>query len=107
MGKLIGMGLLDKDANATTCSNCGMKKVDHNNKNCCKDEHKLIKIEKDQKTTEAAYQMMQLYSGAVPSAFSGLPVILTSSLTKANPLSNAPPRTNEAAVYLRNCVFRI
>lgn len=105
MGKLISIGLLPgKD---DQCNKCGMGKTDAKSKGCCKDEHKQIKIEKDQKTTETAVQTMQAIAVEMPAAAIEIPLNYFSSLTEKSPYGNAPPRSASVAVYIRNCVFLI
>ena len=45
MGKLVDMKLWHSGRDK--CGNCGMKKSKACAKKCCKDEHKLVKLEKD------------------------------------------------------------
>ena len=105
MGKLVSMGLLpSKD---DQCGQCGMKKTDGKSNACCKDEHKQIKIDKDQKTTKTAVQTMQAIAVEMPAAVVEIPFNNFSSLAEKNPYGNAPPRTAAVAVYIRNCVFLI
>jgi hypothetical protein len=92
MGKLVDWTALSKDTDK--CGKCGMLKSNAKDKGCCKDEHKQINLEKDQKTAENNIQLVQLVSVAI-------------SISEANPTSNAPPRSSSVAVYIRNCVFRI
>lgn len=105
MGKLVSMGLLaGKD---DLCGKCGMKKTVGKSTGCCKDEHKQIKIDKDQKTTKTAVQTMQAIAVEMPVAIVEIPFNNFSSLTESNPYGNAPPRSAAVAVYIRNCVFLI
>ena len=53
MDKLINWSLLKRDGDK--CDKCGMKK----DGGCCKDEHKFVKNNVDQNTTESAIQFMQ------------------------------------------------
>ena len=105
MGKLVSMGLLPgKD---DQCDKCGMKKSEGKYNGCCKDEHKQIKIDKDQKTTETLVHTMQAIAVEMPAAFVEIPFNNFSSLTEKNPYGNAPPRSASVALYVRNCVFLI
>jgi len=105
MGKLAGWGFGDKKS--TTCGGCGMEKMDKNNNGCCKDDHKFLKNDADQKTTEAGVQMIQLMALALPASSLELSSLDFLSVTEENPISNSPPRTSRVAVYIRNCVFLI
>jgi hypothetical protein len=105
MGKLVDWTALSKDTDK--CGKCGMLKSNAKDKGCCKDEHKQINLEKDQKTAENNIQLVQLVSVAIPVSFIEIPCNDFTSISEANPTSNAPPRSSSVAVYIRNCVFRI
>ncbi len=104
MGELVNWSL--GHSNPNKCDNCGMEKTDSKDNGCCKDEHKQLKIEKDQKVT-VSFQMMQLLTGTLPISFIEIPAHGLSSVTEENPISHAPPRKSDIAVYIRNCTFRI
>ena len=87
------------------CSVCGMPTSD--TKDCCKDEHKFLKNTTDQKPSESAIQLMQVWAFAVPDAFFEMPVNDFFSVTEKKPVSHAPPRSSGIAIYKRNCVFLI
>lgn len=93
--------------NDKTCGNCGMEKASSKKSGCCKDEHKLVKLNKDQKTSDASFQFLKLVSQAVPVSYFETSSVQFFSITEANPTSNAPPQNNGLAIYKRNCVFRI
>ncbi len=105
MGQVSDWGIGQNDSK--TCGTCGMEKTDSADKGCCKDEHKFVKDDSAQKITENNMQMLQLLSIALPSSYIVLPVVDFPSVTEENPLSNAPPRTDGVAVYIRNCIFLI
>ena len=105
MGKLVSIGLLPSKNDK--CSKCGMKKTDEKSNGCCKDEHKQIKIEKDQKATEFAVQTMQSVAVEMPVGSIEIPFNNFYSLTQNNPYGHAPPRSAAVAVYISNCVFLI
>lgn len=111
MGKLVSWGLLDhKDKH---CPLCGMapKKADKHcttvNTGCCKDEHKLIKADKDQKITQSEFQLVKFYPEATPVNSLLLPDISASSFAIEHTTTNAPPRLGKVPVFLLNCNFRI
>jgi len=105
MGKLAGWDLGDKKS--STCGKCGMEKTNEKDNGCCKDEHKFVKSNTDQKTAEAGFQLIHLTSIALPFSFIEIPFPYFSSVTEQNPVSHAPPRNAGVAVYIRNCVFLI
>lgn len=105
MGKLAEWSLRQKESK--TCGNCGMKTNEAKEKGCCKDEHKFLKTDTDQKATDAGLQLLQLVATDLPTAFIESPAFKFTSISEDNPLSNAPPRSNGVAVYIRNRTFLI
>ena len=105
MGKLADWGLVSYGSE--TCGKCGMEKSAKKDNGCCKDEHKFVKNDTDQKTTETACQMFHAMAVAPPLSFFEIPAAEITTLTEQNPINHAPPQHNGVAVYLRNCVFLI
>ena len=104
MGKLAGWGFGQDDSK--TCGKCGMPKHEKDN-GCCKDKHKFIKSNTDQKITESAFQSIQLKAFFLPSSLFDISNIDFHSVTDEIPDAHAPPQTYGVAVYIRNCVFLI
>ncbi len=102
MGAHAGWGFGHNDAKI--CSKCGMEEKDNG---CCKNEHRFIKNNTDQKITESTFQLMQLIAVALPLSFVEIPTGAIVSKTAVNPIRKVPPRTSAIAVYIRNCVFLI
>lgn len=105
MDKLVGW-----DINAELshkCSKCGMEKSSPNKKGCCKDEQKQVKLQNDQKLTEASINLMLLSSQAAPAGFNAFASEPLLSITHKFPVSHAPPRKGVVETYLMNCNFRI
>jgi hypothetical protein len=105
MGKLVNLSFSFNEKEKEKCSKCGMKNS-RDQKGCCKNEHKQIKIEKDQKLTEKAVNLFYATSVTHPTHNVELPSIKITSVTNANPISHAPPRS-QVAIYICNCVFLI
>jgi hypothetical protein len=105
MGKLAAWGL--GHTTSKTCDKCGMEKSGEKDKGCCKDEHKFVKNNTDQKTAETDFQLTQLIAVALPVSFVEIPANDFPSVTEENPISHAPPQSCSVAIYIRNCVFRI
>jgi len=103
MGKMVEWNVMGSEKNK--CPTCGMDKKE--DKGCCKDEHKQLKVTNDHSITETAFQGMQLVALALPASHFEVPDANFSSITEENPTSNAPPRSSGVAIYKRNCVFRI
>lgn len=104
MDKLVNLGLWHN--NDKKCGKCGMAKSQEKENGCCKDEHKQVKLESDHKGA-ATYLLSELISFALPTPVFELPDINLPTVTEQNPLSHAPPRSGDIAVYIRNCVFLI
>ncbi len=103
MGKLVDQSLFDN--HSEQCSKCGMEKSQQS-KDCCKDEHKQLKVNNDHYTPDLSFQKIQLFSDVLPVAFIDVPVRY-SSINEENPLTNAPPRSWDVPIFKRICVFRI
>ncbi len=106
MGKLINWGLWHTESKK--CDKCGMDKLlkASQKDGCCKDEHKRIQTEKDQKLTETVSNLVKATSGTFLSSQVEFPSPNISTITETNPVSNAPPPT-QVPIYIRNCVFLI
>ena len=113
MDKLVAWGLGHEKTGKKSCPYCGMAKTSEDkhcgkeSKGCCKDEQKIVKLENDQKISEASFQFSQLPAEAITHVFSDYSFEYVSSLTEENPVTNAPPRTQNVALFVLNCVFRI
>ena len=101
MGKLVSWDL-SGDRN-DKCPDCGMKKT---GRNCCNDQHKLIKVSDDQKVSDMAYQLAQV-AAIAPIRYIELPALPVVSIAVQNPSTHAPPRSGKVTLYLRNCTFLI
>ena len=105
MGKLADWGLGHNKSK--TCGNCGMEKSEEKDNGCCKDEHKFVKNDNGQKTTESFVSKFSLQVIDLPVECFTSSEILVSSVTEKHPVSHAPPRSSGVAVYIRNCTFLI
>ena len=105
MDKLVDWGLGRNENDK--CSKCGMEKSQERENGCCKDEHKHVKLETDHKgaTTYFLTELISFTSPSPGNVFELQDILPT--VTEQNPLSHAPPRGSDLAVYIRNCVFRI
>nr|WP_143774329.1 hypothetical protein [Niastella vici] len=113
MDKLVAWGLGNEKAAKKSCPNCGMSKSTPNKhcvkdgKGCCKDTQKQIKLENDQKLTEASIFLSPTSANAIIYTISDYSFEYVSSITEKYPVTHAPPRTGYAPLFVRNCVFRI
>jgi hypothetical protein len=103
MDKLVRWSLIANEENI--CGNCGMHKEE--SQGCCKDDHKQIKIEGEQKVANSFISDFNspVALPLVPIAYYGFSV--SAPLAVTFPVSHAPPHKAPIPVYLHNCVFRI
>lgn len=114
MDKLVVWRLGDGKTKSKACPYCSMAKTSQDkhcgkeSKGCCKDEQKIVKLENDQKISEASpFPFSQIPSEAITPVFFDYSVEYASSLTEEYPLTHAPPRTKDVSLFVLNCVFRI
>jgi hypothetical protein len=105
MGKLVEVELWHAEANK--CSKCGTEPGKACAKKCCKDEHKTVKLEKDQKAAEYAFHFTQMAALATPVSFFELPQVPVLSIAEEYPISNAPPRSSKVSPQIFYCTFLI
>jgi len=105
MGELAEWSLGQKDSK--TCDSCGMKADEAKEKDCCKDEHRFIKNETEQKVPDEQLQLFQLIAADLPPAFSETRFFNYTSTPQNYPVSNSPPRTKGVDVYILNRTFLI
>ncbi|MEC5146339.1 hypothetical protein [Chitinophaga sp. 212800010-3] len=112
MGRLVDVNW-GHDKGKPACGKCGTTHDQKKNcgkpckKQCCKDEHKTIKLTKDQKIAENTKHVMQLAAMTLPVAYMELPRVPVKVLAEAFPASNAPPPGSKVHTYILNCIFRI
>lgn len=103
MGKMVGMKLWH--SNTDKCGNCGMKKSTAGSKKCCKDEHKIVKLENaHQKTTDNEFQFAKAVA-ITPVSFIEYSKVIFASAEQEFPVSNAPPRS--LPIRILHCTYRI
>ncbi|THU38139.1 hypothetical protein FAM09_15765 [Niastella caeni] len=103
MGKLVSMKFWH--SNGGKCGNCGMKKNTTCAKKCCKDEHKLVKLENaHHKATNSAFQFMQVVA-EVPAVYFDFSRTFIPPVEQELPVSHAPPRN--CPIHILYCSFRI
>ena len=105
MGKLADSGLGHQQTD--TCGNCGMDQSASRDNGCCKDEHKFIKSDPDQKLMEAGFMLMNVVAVAISSDYFQIPAPAIIPLAEAHPTSNAPPPKVSVDIYLLNRTFLI
>lgn len=77
-------------------------------KNCCKDEHRLMKVEKDHKQAgDVQFNFSQPLFHAIPVSYFELPDIFVSGKENALPFTHAPPLINSVQLHLLHCHFRV
>lgn len=103
MGQLVESGLISKEIK--DCDECGMKA--ESSENCCKHESKQVKVDSAQKLADYSHHFKAFSSDLSRGKYSAIPKAYAASVTEEQPLSNAPPTTDNTPVFIRNCTFRI
>lgn len=111
MGKLVAWGLLDhSDKN---CSFCGMQNMQTVEgcqvvkKDCCRDEHRQVKTDKDQKTDQSSAEWGKIIPSVAILSYGAWTDPFVASPVQALPVVKGPPLHTGVPVFLRNCNFRI
>lgn len=92
---------------APKCDSCKEGRKKACSRKCCRDEHKTVKLEKDQKATENLLHFTQPAVMPVPFAHAGLAQTQLMSAIAAYPVSNAPPQNSKVHPHILFCTFRI
>jgi len=111
MGKLVDWGLLDHSGE--NCSSCGMQNMQAAEgskvakKDCCRDEHRQIKTDKEQKPGQSFIEFAKIIPSAAILSYSAWTDPFIASPVLALPVVKGPPLNTGIPVFLRNCNFRI
>lgn len=82
-----------------------MKKSIRYTKKCCKDEHKLIKLDKDQRKGVDNTLPPAQFATEIPAAYIVMQHCFIPSIEKDRPVSHAPPL--RIRIHILHCTFRI
>lgn len=111
MGKLVDWGLLDHSGK--DCSFCGMpnmrsaKEAGVSSKDCCHDEQRQIKMDKDQKVDQSSLEFAKIIPSVAVLSYNTWTCPFVTSSVLEQPLIKGPPLITGIPVFLRNCNFRI
>jgi len=111
MGKLASWGLIDHESK--NCPQCGMAKKTSASgcmaakMDCCRDEHKQIKTDKDQKLFPSEFFKYSNLTQAITLHELAISDIKTFSPTIAYPNSNAPPILGNLPLFVLFRNFRL
>jgi len=90
------------------CSICGMEQSKSAKKNCCKEEHKQVKLEKDHQAAEWNFQQTPLFATAIlPTSYAIQPGPRLVNLAIHLPVNNAPPADTYPPIHVRYCTYLI
>ena len=103
MDTLVNWGLTANEEDI--CGNCGMHKDESTG--CCKDEHKQIKLEGEQKVPKIFSSVFNFPIDLPLLPGAHYTIASHSSVAIAFPVSHAPPDKAPIPIYLYNCLFRI
>ena len=105
MGELVESRLTHSDE--ATCGGCGMEKDKSSSDGCCKDEHKLLKIDQNKKLAELDTSLKLPVSDQVILFAPVSTAVLPLQPEYLHPPTNAPPRQLAIPHYLLHRNFRI
>jgi len=105
MGKLVSIQFGKKQQKK--CSRCGDNETKSCAKDCCKNEHKLVKLEKDQKVSENTLQFVKMAAIHSPVFTAEMPAVFVMAAAQNYPKNNAPPRSINVHTFILNCAFLI
>jgi hypothetical protein len=111
MGRLVSWGLVEHSGK--TCDFCGMQKIGPSGecmlgmKNCCHEENKQLRNNKDQKTVQESYHVTKVSAPLADRPGLVWEDVIVVSSVLSQPVSHGPPFANSLPVFLRNRNFRI
>lgn len=105
MGELASLSLSKNIA--PSCAVCGMEKKEQSGKDCCKDDHKVLKDDSAQKLAENNLQMVKLVSIAIPASFTQVPTDDFPTITVENQTRYIPSRSYGVPIYIFKQTFLI
>ena len=111
MGKLASWGLIDHETK--NCARCGMLKKTNAahgvaaSMNCCKDEHKQIKTDNDQKLFPSEFFKYSVLSQSILLNEPALQVVPAFSVSIAFPNNHAPPLSEKLPLFIVYRNFRL
>jgi hypothetical protein len=111
MGKLASWGLINHET--STCPQCGMVKKTSASQcvaakmDCCKDEHKQIKTDKDQKLSPSEFFKYNSLSQAIALDEQAIHNIKAFAISIQYPNTHAPPLIGKLPLFVLHRNFRI
>ena len=111
MGKLASWGLIDHESK--NCAQCGMMKKSSSSQcmaakmDCCRDEHKQIKTDQDQKLFPSEFFKYNNLSQAITIHGSIIPGVKAFSPAIEYPNTNGPPLTGNLPLFIVYRNFRL
>jgi len=111
MGKLASWGLIDHESK--NCAQCGMFKKTSSSQcmaakmGCCRDEHKQIKTDKDQKLFPSEFLKYNYLSHAIALNEPGIQGIQAFAISIEHPNTNAPPLFDPLPLFVLYRNFRL
>ena len=113
MDKLVSWSLKAENPNKKSCPFCGMAKTTPDKhcgkqaKGCCKDEQKQIKVEKDQKASDASFNLAKPFLVSDDHKAVEVASVVVTSPSLEYPTSHAPPRAENVPLLIRYSAFLI
>lgn len=107
-GELVDVQVGEKEKKS--CSGCKSEKKKSKPcmKNCCKDEHRMMKIEKDhQQSGDTQFKFVQSFSYTCTYSFFEIPPFFAGSEDYQLPFTHGPPLPGPVLLHVLHCHFRI
>jgi hypothetical protein len=89
------------------CDKCGSEHINNEDKNCCRNENRFVKNDKDQNIPESVFHPATSNAVTLPPYFLEISFNQLASASEVIPITHVPPPGNGIAIYLRDRVFRI
>ena len=87
------------------CSNCGMNEAE--SKGCCDNQQKILKIDEEQKITNATYPFPPITSPTLNPSFFEIAYVNMACFLKEHTQSNTLHRVQNLPLFILNSIFRI
>ncbi|WP_127129555.1 HYC_CC_PP family protein [Pseudoflavitalea rhizosphaerae] len=107
-GQLVDIRVGEKEKGS--CSGCKAPKKAAKPcmKSCCKDEHRMLKLEKDhQQAGEVQFKFAQAFFHILPVSYIVMPDIFLKSSAEVLPKTHAPPLFSSLRLHIQHCHFRV
>jgi hypothetical protein len=100
-GRLVEVQMVDGEEDH--CPKCGAKEA----LDCCKNEHKTLRLDEDQKPAGNASYLLPMAALALPVSFTVLPALSPVAAVTPGYPGHVPPDAGKVSPGILHCIFRI